>query len=119
MGKRDSNFNPIGASRGIRRSQGGTADWAGADPDALRSAICAAAIVGGALRFGYSRDGGAYAIGIYGDGEPYTEFVKPIEDIDITLVYIRELFESLADDASRPAGGTKSAPQPPQGKRQG
>ena len=119
MVKRDSNFNPVGTSRGIRRGQGGTADWAGADAIALRDAICAAAIVGGALRFGYSRDGGAYAIGIYGDGEPYTEFVKPVEDIDITLVYIKELFEELADEIARLAGGTESAPQPPQGKRKG
>jgi hypothetical protein len=98
MAKRDSNFNPIGASRGIRRGNGGTADWSSADATAIREAIVSAAATGGAVRFGYSRDGGAYAIGIYGDGEPYTEFVKPAEDIDITLVYIRELFESIADD---------------------
>jgi hypothetical protein len=103
MVKRDSNFNPVGTSRGIRRGKGSTADWAGADAIALRDAICAAAIVGGALRFGYSRDGGAYAIGIYGDGEPYTEFVKPIEDIDITLVYIKELFEAYADEKAQAA----------------
>jgi hypothetical protein len=113
MVKRDSNFNPVGPSRGLRRKPGGIADWTSADPEALRNAITAAAFVGGAVRFGYSRDGGAYAIGIYGDGEPYTEFVKPIEDIDITLVWIKELFEAIADEMGRDVGtaqGTKKAP---------
>lgn len=35
----------------------------------------------GAVRFGYSRDGGAYAVGIYGDGEPYTTYFHSDEEI--------------------------------------
>lgn len=98
MVKRDANFNPISGSRGVRRDQGGTADWSSATGDDLRRAISAAALVGGAIRFGYSRDGGAYAIGIYGDGEPYTEFVKPSEDINQFLRDVQALFESIRDD---------------------
>lgn len=98
MAKLDSNRNPIGKSRGLKRGTTAVADWASADADALRSAICAAAIVGGALRFGYTSDGGAYALGIYGDGAPYTEYVSPADDIDITLVAVRELFEDIAND---------------------
>lgn len=51
--------------------------------------------MGGALRFGYSRDGGAYAVGIYGDGEPYTEFVRPGEDMDSFLEEVCELFANM------------------------
>lgn len=95
MAKRDSNFNPLGKSRGIRKSAGGSADWSNADAVGLRNAIAQAAKTGGALRFGYSRDGGAYAIGIYGDGEPYTEFVRPSEDIDTFLEEVISLFEEI------------------------
>lgn len=71
------------------------ADWSEADAGKLVAAISAAAVTGGALRFGYTRDGNAYAIGIYGDGEPYTLFVRPSEDIDGALDSIRAGFEDL------------------------
>lgn len=100
MVKRDSNFNPTTNSRGLNRAKGGTADWASVTPDRLRDAICAAAVTGGALRFGYSRDGGAYAIGIYGDGEPYTEFVQPSESIDEVLETIIDLFNDIKVSAA-------------------
>jgi hypothetical protein len=59
-----------------------TADWAGCDPTTLMGAVAAVSRDNGAIRLGYTRDGGAYAIGIYGDGEPFTEYVRPGEDID-------------------------------------
>jgi len=108
MVKRDSNFNPLGSSRGVRRQSGQEADWASVSGTVIISAIAAAAITGGALRFGYSRDGGAYAIGIYGDGEPYTEFVRPSEDVEQFLKDVEQLFVSLADAAAASAKGKKS-----------
>jgi len=72
-------------------SQDGIADWTGADGDALKAAIAAISAIGGALRLGYTRDGGAYAIGIYGDGDPFTEYVSPRDDID-------EHLRGIADD---------------------
>jgi len=100
MARKDSNGNPIGGTRRLRRNSAGTADWAVCDAETLRSACAAAAFVGGALRLGYSRDGGAYAVGIYGDGEPYTEFIKPSEDIDSFLKDVIEMF----DDIKAPRG---------------
>lgn len=90
-----------------RRRPVDPADWAGCDGIILKRAICAAAAVGGALRFGYSRDGGAYAIGVYGDGEPYTDFVKPAENIEDYLRTLVDIFEDA--DTRTPAGqqGTK------------
>jgi len=61
------------------------ADWQSADADTLLQAIAVVAYQGGALRFGYTRDGGAYAIGIYLGGEHYTEYVRPREDINAYL----------------------------------
>lgn len=107
MAKRDSNFNPTGGRRGLNRKRDGVADWASVDAAAIVRAIAAAALVQGALRFGYSRDGGAYAIGIYGDGEPYTEWIKPSEDVEEILAQIVELFEAIRDDQVIKQNGSK------------
>jgi len=97
-------------SRGINRKSNDTADWGKADSDLLKRAICAAALTGGALRFGYSRDGGAYAVGIYGDGDPYTEYLKPSEDLDTFIADIEALFEDIHDELMRPRTGKVDSP---------
>lgn len=66
------------------------ADWREVNADIIQWLICNVAKQGGAVRFGYTRDGGAYALGIYGDGEPYTEYIRPSDDVDGTLRYIAE-----------------------------
>lgn len=71
------------------------ADWMEADADVLRRAIAAAGFKGGALRFGYTRDGGAYAIGVYGSGDPFTEYVKPGDDINAYLQTLIDDFGAL------------------------
>lgn len=71
-----------------RRSNKGiaeAADWGGADAKLLQRVIAAIGKHGYAVRFGYTRDGGAYAIGVLGDGDPFTEYVRPNEDIDSYL----------------------------------
>jgi hypothetical protein len=95
MAKKDSNGNPLGKGRGLRRSSKGTADWEGVNGNAVVRAIAAASRAGGALRFGYSRDGGAYSIGIYGDGDPYTEYIPPHESVEDVLSQIEELFQDV------------------------
>lgn len=72
---------------------GAIADWATCDAPLLLEAIAAVAYRGGALRFGYSRDGGAYAIGVYLSDDRFTVYVRPSEDID---EYLRTLIESVA-----------------------
>lgn len=73
----------------------GEADWMTIDPTLLMRAIDAASAQGGALRFGYTRDGGAYAIGIYGDGDPYTVYCRPSEDLGALLGSITAGFEDM------------------------
>lgn len=97
MGKDANEEKERRPARKGRRPTAGIADWASANGATLIRAIIAAANCQGALRFGYSRDGGAYAIGVYGDGEPYTDFVAPTEDINETLEYYVNLFEDIAD----------------------
>lgn len=75
------------------RGQGEIADWATADPALLLGAIATLANRGGAIRFGYSRDGGAYSIGIYLANDKFTEYVRPSEDINY---YLQSVIEDFA-----------------------
>lgn len=70
-----------------------TADYASANAQLLLRAVAAVTKTGGALRFGYTSDGGAFAIGVYGDGDPYTDYLKPSEDIDVYLQDIVDAWE--------------------------
>lgn len=50
---------------------------------------------GGALRFGRTRDGGTYAVGIYGAGpEPFTEYLRPGDNITEFLEWVEGLYGS-------------------------
>jgi len=69
------------------------ADWSSANAILMREAIRCVSTSGGAVRFGYSRDGGAYALGIYGDGDPYTEYIRPGESIDEVLLALIYAFD--------------------------
>lgn len=82
------------AKRSVTKHAMGVADWETANSDLLKRAISVVSSRGGALRFGYTRDGGAYAVGILGDGDPYTEYLRPTDDIDD---YLRALIEAWAD----------------------
>lgn len=85
-------------SRGLKGTSTESAEWSICDSTLLISAIDLACKCGGAIRFGVSRDGGAFSIGIYGDGEPYTAWCKPSEDIDAKLRDVIELFEAIWND---------------------
>lgn len=70
-----------------------TADWSRVDAEQLRSTIDVMTQTGGALRCGVTRDGGAYSLGIYGDGpEPYTVYVRPNEDMTEILAELEQTF---------------------------
>jgi hypothetical protein len=81
------------ANRRFTRGGGVPADWGHVDAELIRAVIVAAGMAGGAVRFGYTGDGGAYALGIYGDGEkPYTEYVSPRDDIEGVLRSLETVF---------------------------
>lgn len=92
MAKSDEYFDKAKASSkgkeetGTRRRSShrssNVADWATCDSGLLQTAIASIAGMGGAVRLGYTRDGGAYSIGIYGDGDPFTEYLSPNDDLD-------------------------------------
>lgn len=61
-------------------------DWSAIKPETLHELILAVTSQGGAVRFGLSRDGTALAVGILGDGDPYTEWFRPSDDIEANLL---------------------------------
>jgi len=74
-----------------RHRDSGNADWGTCNSAKLVNAIQQVTKHGYAIRLGYTREGSAFAIGIVGDGEPFTEYVRPSEDIDLYL-------DGLAED---------------------
>lgn len=100
----DKNENSNHGLRRVRQGdlKNGQADWGGVDAKKLVNAIQKAASKGGALRFGYTRDGGAYAVGVYAGGEYFTDYIRPGEDIDSYLEGIAESFEEYQPDTSAP-----------------
>lgn len=83
--------------KGQRRfNQGSTgrADWASVNAETLRAVIAAVTSTGCAIRFGYSRDFGAYAMGIVGDGDPYTVWAGNPEELDIKLEALEQAFST-------------------------
>lgn len=89
------------------------AEWGAQNAVEILTTIAIITRAGGAIRFGYTADGGAYAIGVYGDGEkPYTEYVRPSEDLEAVLADLRAAFdddETTTIESERTAG-LKSAP---------
>jgi len=90
--------------RKTRRNNRGVAEhanWGDAPAELLTAVICAVSERGCAIQFGYTRDGGAFAIRIVGDGEPYNEYIRPSESIKLHL-------SGLLDDFTNGIGGSTS-----------
>lgn len=95
--KRDARQDAETSQRKTRRTNRGDAapaQWSDADPLCVLAAIAAVAERGCAIQFGYTRDGGAFVVRIVGDGEPYNEFVRPTEDVNL---YLRGLHDDFTN----------------------
>ena len=71
------------------------ADWANASSTAVGRLVECVTSKGGAVRFGLSRDGGAYSVGFYYGEDRTTEYCKPTEDLDKFLEGWSEFYEGL------------------------
>jgi len=70
------------AKGGSSQKGGNTADWAGVDAELLKRTVAAVCVTGDAIRLGYTRDGGAYAVALLHNGESHTDYVSPNDDIE-------------------------------------
>lgn len=86
------------AERRAKRGRGADiADWGSVDANGLVSAVEAVTKAGGAIQFSYTKDGGAYAISIYIEGERDVEYVRPTENIDNYLSELATDFAATRD----------------------
>lgn len=74
------------------RKGSGVADWANASSDVVLRLVCAVGVHGGAVRYGYTRDGGAYSIGIYLGAESETYYCNEKEGINEKLEELYDYF---------------------------
>lgn len=70
-------------------------DWGTTDAERLQRLIGLITGRGGAVRFGYSRDGGAGSIGVYYGDSRDTLYIRPSDDLEDTLALIERTFEAL------------------------
>lgn len=85
------------------------ADWGSVNAEKLVRTIATASKQGGAVRLGYTRDGGAYAIGVYAGSNYFTDYVRPTEDIE---GYLDDLTKSFEDyEGSEDSAPVKSPPR--------
>lgn len=94
--KTQDSKSPVQGFKRPRKDKVGSnvADWASANAEIFLGLVAIASQKGAAIRFGYTRDGGAYSIGLYVGGDYFTDYLRPEEDLD---EYIRELTESFRE----------------------
>lgn len=66
------------------------ADWGGIDGKVVVDLVQVITRLGGAVRFGYTRDGGAYSVGIYLDDDRSTFYFSPDVDVEAALEKLTE-----------------------------
>lgn len=74
--------------------RGGIANWGNADADLALQLVVIVARDGGAVRFGYTRDGGAYSIGIYSGDLSKTYYCNEKDGIDETIRGLIQYFDA-------------------------
>lgn len=65
-------------------------DWGRIEDRLLWTVIQRVTPDDGAIMFGYSRDGGAYSIRIYGAGDPYTSYFHRDDEVTTFLIQLAE-----------------------------
>lgn len=87
--KRTTTPSKLAQRRKERQSNRGNsdpADYAVLDSEILAELIEAFTRTGGVVGFGYTRDGGAYYISYFADGERDAIYIRPTEDVEARLV---------------------------------
>lgn len=76
-----------------KRGKADEADWGTANAELVLQVVSNVSNRGCAIQFGLTRDGGAFVIRIVGDGDPYNEYIRPSENVDLYLEGLRLDFE--------------------------
>lgn len=95
--KEDKGSNKRAKAKQARGRRGGTtggADWKQFDWAATIALVEVLAEQDGALRIGRTRDGGAWALGVYLGDDYATEYIRPSEDFQDAILEICEAWLS-------------------------
>lgn len=92
--------NPNGPVKGFLSNTGksgleGSYDWGTVEANELARLIQLVTGRGGAIRFGYSRDGNAGSIGVYYGDDRDTVYIRPGQDFSDATGVITRTFESF------------------------
>jgi len=94
--KKSDEYKSVFGNRGTNRSSyPSSVDWCEATPQALSKLISTVTSRGGAVRFGYTRDGGAYALGLYYGSDNQTAYCRPTENLQDFLEEWVAFYENL------------------------
>lgn len=85
------------AQRRKKRGAGQTevADWESLNPTDVLKLIATVTGHGGTVTFGYTRDGGAYYLSYFIDGQAEKEYFRPTEDVDKLILIEIESWQSF------------------------
>jgi hypothetical protein len=75
-----------------KRTGASVADWASIDPQLLQGLVAAITSADCALMLSYSRDGGAYGLTIFDDGDRERIWISCTSDVEAELRYIASLW---------------------------
>lgn len=93
--KSDEYKNVFGNGPKTTTGNTGTADWGSVTPEVISSLVGMVTSRGGAVRFGYTRDGGAYALGLYYGNDSKTYYCRPNEDVIEFLRTWEEFYQTF------------------------
>ncbi len=80
----------------ISQRRGTTAaDWLGCSPERLQGVVQKITMLGGAVTFGTSRDGGAYSLTLLLDGDRETLWFNGDADLDEELQAVVETLDAM------------------------
>jgi len=77
------------------RGQASICDWGSVDPERIVALISSVTSQNGLCSFGYTRDAGAYTVTVIMDGERYTDYCRPTEDVGGFLDNLREDYSDM------------------------
>jgi hypothetical protein len=96
--QRASSSNSLQQRREERRKSRGldsVCDWGTVDAERIIALISTVTSQNGLCSFGYTRDAGAYTVTVIMDGERYTDYCRPTEDVGGFLDSLREDYQDL------------------------
>lgn len=80
-------------------------DWSSVEAGHITELVNVVTSRGGAIRFGYTRDGGAGSIGVYYSDQRDTVYIRPGEDFQAATDIILRTFENLPNTKGRSPEG--------------